>query len=390
MVRYGIRGQGGWLTGRTAVQLAAVCLAVAACCLAGSACTQSERQGGPPIEPEMVLLPGGEFQMGKQGYGDYSPVHTVWLPPFHIDKYEVTNAQYQRFCEDTGRALPFFWGMERFRSGPDFPNHPVVGVSYHDALAYARWRGARLPTEAEWEYAARGGLIGQNYPHGDEMDSTLYVRGNEGPMPVGSFPANGFGLCDVTSNVAEWTSDRFDPDFYQRSPRENPRGPYAGGYQTIRGGGWHTGPYCCRIYQRYSLKSNWLDFNVGFRCAKYAGESAAERLEEAMRTAGRDAARDLYRKMGTAEPGTWYFDESELNEMGYRLVADSLVTEAVEVFELNVERFPDSYNAHDSLAETYALLGRREPAIAHYRKALDLYPGCATSRRGLEGLGVEP
>ncbi len=351
--------------------------------------TAGESTPMPPVEPEMILLSGGEFTMGKEGHGDYSPSHAVRLSPFYIDKYEVTNAEYQRFCEATEHALPFFWGIDRFCSGPGFAQYPVVGVSWLDAQAFAKWRGARLPTEAEWEYAARGGLVGRNYAQSDEFDSTLYASTGKHPSPVGSRPPNGFGLCDMTGNVCEWVQDCYADDYYRTSPAENPTGPYVGGYQVIRGGGWYTGPSCSRVYSRYGLKSNWLDFNVGFRCAKYAGQSAATRMEEVIRADGIERGLAAYREMRAAAPGTWYFDERELNEMAYRLIPDSLVAEAAEVLELSAAAHPDSYNAWDSLAECRALLGQEQLAIQHYRKALELNPACRTSREGLKKLGIE-
>jgi len=352
----------------------------------------SAAEESPPFvtaAADMIPLAGGEFTMGEDGHGDYSPAHQVRLSPFHIDKCEVTNAEYQRFCEATGHALPFFWGLDRFCSGPEFPRHPVVGVSWHDAQAYAAWRGARLPTEAEWEYAARGGLIGKSYALGDAFDSTLYAPTGQHPSPVGSHPPNGFGLHDMTGNVCEWVQDCFAAEYYKTSPVENPTGPYVGGYQVIRGGGWHTGPFCSRVYNRYSLKNNWLDFNVGFRCARYAGASAATRMEEVIRAEGIARGLAAYREMRAEAPGTWYFDEREFNEMAYRLIPDSLVAEAAGVLELNVEAHPDSYNAWDSLAESCGLLGQKDRAIQHYRKALELNPACRTSREGLQKLGIE-
>lgn len=224
------------------------------------------------MKGEMVLIPGGEFLMGKDEEGDCSPAHKVWVDSFYIDKYEVTNAQYYRFCKETDRKLPEFWGMAEFHSGPDFPDHPVVGISWNDAKAYAEWAGKRLPTEAEWEYAARGGLPGMNYPNGDEVDSTQAnypVKGiMRGTVPVGSYPPNGYGLYDMAGNVWEWISDYYDGDYYENSPYKNPQGPEEGKFRVIRGGGWHSGPYCNRVYYRKALPSNWVDFAVGFRCAK--------------------------------------------------------------------------------------------------------------------------
>ena len=213
--------------------------------------------------------------MGKEEQGDCSPVHKVLVDSFYMDKCEVTNSQYAKFCEETGRHLPEFWGMKGFNSGVDFPNHPVVGISWIDARDYADWAGKRLPTEAEWEYAARGGLVGKNYPNGDQLDSTLAnysLAGVDATAPVGSYPANGYGLYDMVGNVCEWLSDYYAADYYQTSDRENPRGPEDGKFKVIRGASWHSGPGCNRVYYRSALQSNWVDFGVGFRCVKDVGQ----------------------------------------------------------------------------------------------------------------------
>jgi len=224
------------------------------------------------VEAELVLIPTGEFMMGLDGEDDHSPAHTVFIDSFYIDKYEVTNAQYLRYCEETGEKLPEFWGMDEFHSGPNFPNHPVMGVSWREAGKYAEWAGSRLPTEAEWEYAARGGLVGMKYPFGDEIDSTRAnhtIKGATiGTVPVGSYPPNEYGLHDMCGNVGEWVADYYDGRYYQTSPAASPPGPDEGKFRIIRGGGWHTGPYCCRTYFRNALPANWRDFNVGFRCAR--------------------------------------------------------------------------------------------------------------------------
>jgi len=331
-----------------------------------------------PIEAEMILLSGGEFVMGHEGYADFSPPRTVTLPPFYIDKNEVTNAQYKEFCDSTGHRAPEFWGMQEYCSGTEWPNYPVVGVSWLDARAYARWRGVRLPTEAEWEYAARGGLEGKNFSHGDELDPTLYApsgfTGSAAPSLVGSYPPNGFGLHDMTRNVCEWVRDWYDAGYYPRAPAQDPPGPGQGKFKVIRGGGWHTGPYCARLYIRTGLQSNWLDFNVGFRCAKYAGESAAKVIKATVEAAGIERALDEYQEMRAAAPGTYYFDEAELNSLGYHLINKEDVAAAIEIFRLLVEAFPDSYNAWDSFGEVYLLHGDKEQAIVHYRKSLELNP----------------
>jgi iron(II)-dependent oxidoreductase len=179
---------------------------------------------GTVKEPEMVLITGGEFIMGKDRGKDKKsdkPVyidnsaHKVYVDSFYIDKYEVTNAQYYKFCKETGHALPKFWDMDEFRCGLKYPNHPVVGVACYEAIKYAEWRGVRLPTEAEWEYAARGGLAGKSYPNGDDLDpkNANIAKHYKGTTEVGRFKANGYGLYDMSGNVREWVSDYYNKDY---------------------------------------------------------------------------------------------------------------------------------------------------------------------------------
>jgi len=235
-------------------------------------------QGDKPYG--MVLIPAGEFTMGKNtsSPSDWQPEHVVKIDSFYLDECEVTNRQYYEFCRATERALPEFWNMKEFRSGLDFPDHPVLGVSYYDAEAYAEWAGKRLLTEAEWEYAARGGVPGRIYPNGDEIDSTMANYGKKygGVVKTGSFPPNGFGLHDMSGNVWEWTSDKYSGDYYEVSPRVNPKGPERGRFRVMRGGGWHSGPMCVQNYFRNGLASNWVDFAVGFRCARSLGKPEAK------------------------------------------------------------------------------------------------------------------
>jgi iron(II)-dependent oxidoreductase len=220
----------------------------------------------------MVLIPAGEFIMGKNSTApsDWQPEHTIKLSSYYMDKYEVTNKQYSDFCIATNTALPQFWGMNEFRSGPDFPDFPVVGISFFDAEKYAKWCGKRLPTEAEWEYASRGGLVGKSFPWGDQVDSTKvnYWKKYKGILKVGSFQPNAYGLYDITGNVWEWTTDFYSDNYYAVSPSENPKGPERGRFKVIRGGSWHSGPMCVQTYYRNGLSPSWVDIGVGFRCVK--------------------------------------------------------------------------------------------------------------------------
>ncbi len=222
----------------------------------------------------MVLIPGAEYSMGKnseKGY-DFSPAHSVTVDSFYIDTYEVTNRQYRKFCEATGYKYPEFWETEIFRSGPDFLNHPVVGINWWDASKFAEWAGKRLPTEAEWEYAARGGLIDKDFPNGNEWTKKKPHSKAKGWVNlihgVGEFEPNGYGLFDMGGNVWEWVSDRYAEGYYKSSPVKNPKGPPSGGDRVIRGGSWHSGSMCKKVYYRKGIPSSWCDFGVGFRCAK--------------------------------------------------------------------------------------------------------------------------
>jgi formylglycine-generating enzyme required for sulfatase activity len=220
--------------------------------------------------PDMVLIPAGEFTMGKNTSNptDWQPEHKVFINAFYMDKNEVTNKQYYEFCTATKYPLPELWGMTQFKCGPGFPDHPVVGVSYSDAVKYASWVGKRLPTEAEWEYAARGGLSGNNFPWGNQTDTTLVNSGklHKSTLKVGSFKPNGYGLFDMAGNVWEWTNDNYGDNYYSVSPNQNPKGPSGGRFKVIRGGSWHSGAMCTQTYYRNGLSPSWIDFAVGFRC----------------------------------------------------------------------------------------------------------------------------
>jgi formylglycine-generating enzyme required for sulfatase activity len=249
-------------------------LLVLALALPAPPMARAAERGAPAArDTAMVPIPAGEFLMGHEGTGDNSPAHRVRIRAFLMDRHEVTNAEYEAFCRATEHALPFFWERAGFRCGPGYPDHPVIGVSSIDARDYAKWRGKRLPTEAEWEYAARGGLEGMRYANGNTLDSSKvnFTRSNQGgTVEVGSYEPNGYGLHDMTGNVQEWVADRFDPEYYKSSPEADPQGPEKGRFRVIRGGGWYTGPGCMDVSLRYALPANWVDFNVGFRCARDA------------------------------------------------------------------------------------------------------------------------
>jgi iron(II)-dependent oxidoreductase len=231
---------------------------------------------------EMVLIPAGDFLMGspdRHGYNDERPQHTVYISTFYIDRYEVTNALYERFLDETGNSQPPFWNDSKYND----PDQPVTGVTFYDAQAYARWAGKRLPTEAEWEKAARGGLAGKRYSWGDETpDAGGTYRANYDPgertdsdvdgyaysAPVGSYPPNGYGLYDMAGNVWEWCSDRYGRDYYGESAESDPRGPEAGATHVLRGGSWFGGAEHLRVSARYHLSAVTAYDNIGFRCAQ--------------------------------------------------------------------------------------------------------------------------
>jgi sulfatase modifying factor 1 len=225
-------------------------------------------------DSSMVLVSGGEFLMGKDSERefDFSPAHHVVVDSFLMDRYEVSNAEYYNFCRETGHRLPEFWNMDLFRCGENYPDYPVVGISWFDAVKYAQWAGKRLPTEAEWEFAARGGLTGMEYPNGNTWSKERKMnKPGEWLNRIGKVQddePNGYGLFQMAGNVWEWTADAYSEGYYKTSPSNNPAGPLTGSNRVIRSGSWHSGPMCKKVYYRKGLPSNWVDFAVGFRCAK--------------------------------------------------------------------------------------------------------------------------
>jgi len=226
---------------------------------------------------EMALIPAGEFLMGSNDANinnDEKPIHTVYLDAFYIDKYEVTNAQYKKFMDATGYKAPYYWNDSNYND----PKQPVVGVTWNDAKAYADWAGKRLPTEAEWEKSARGGLVGKKYPWGDELthDNANYdgTGGKDiwnGPAPVGSFEPNGYGLYDMAGNVWEWCADWYGSNYYANSPKSSPKGPSSGllPMRVLRGGSWiHPIANALRVAARFSNPPMIVFNSFGFRCVQ--------------------------------------------------------------------------------------------------------------------------
>ncbi len=236
----------------------------------------------PPKAPEgMVLIPEGEFTMGRAFatpddetgmrpliLRDDTPARAVRLDAFWMDAREVTHAAYGEFVEDTGRKAPYHWlGGEMPETLAD---HPVHNVDWGDAKAYCEWRGKRLPTEAEWEKAARGGLDRKKYPWGDKAPDRGVARYStpEGPGPVGQFPPNGFGLHDMAGNAAEWCQDWFERTYYERGATDNPQGPETGLYKIVRGGAWSDGPNRITVQFRNWVRPSQRTPNLGMRCVK--------------------------------------------------------------------------------------------------------------------------
>jgi len=217
----------------------------------------------------MVLVQGGTFSMGSNEISvDEKPVHNVTVSSFYISKYEVTFDQYDAYCVATGKQKPSDQGWGR-------GNRPVINVSFDDAWAYCDWlnqksgKNFRLPTEAEWEYAARGGIKSRNYTFSgsDNIDAISWYSENSERTthPVGQKGANELGLCDMSGNVWEWCSDWYDIGYYSHSPSDNPKGPINGTLRVIRGGGWGYDARNCRIsYRSINAPDNRSSY-VGFR-----------------------------------------------------------------------------------------------------------------------------
>ena len=256
--------------------------------------------------PEMARIPAGAFRMGTdEGDEDERPVHRLDLDEFHISVHEVTNEDYARFVGQTGHRVPAVYeiplvvahgGRNRERAfrqisasyawhdgqpSPDRLSHPVTLVCWQDAVAYCDWlvhltrKPIRLPTEAEWEKAASGGIDCRRYPFGDEIDPSAAnflpdpsLKRLHSTRPVGSYPPNSYGLYDMAGNVWEWVSDWYDPGYYASSPVRNPQGPPEGRLRLVRGGAWLDADVrLLRCGHRHKVPDDTYSYSIGFRLA---------------------------------------------------------------------------------------------------------------------------
>lgn len=244
----------------------------------------------------LMYIPAGEFKMGSEEYDiDESPIHNVFLDAFWIDSTEVTNEMYSNFLnaqdnqseggkywlDSTGRDVMVIWKNGHWRPKDGHNEHPVTNVNWYGAQAYCEWAGRRLPTEAEWEKAARGGLDLRIYPWGDEWPVCVDDAQNGAnfwglycarrTIPVGSYAANGYGLYDMSGNVSEWVADWYDEQYFYEAPYKNPFGPESGNEysdtRVIRGGSWDDFKGELRVSNRRDALqiSSWD--SLGFRCA---------------------------------------------------------------------------------------------------------------------------
>ena len=230
------------------------------------------RDGAP-----MVLVPAGEFWMGLaegEGLDDEQPRHKVYLDAYYIDQYEVTTERYAKFLELARWQKPVNWDMVK---APDHATRPVIGVSWADADAYCRINGRRLPTEAEWEKAARG-TTERRFPWGDKRPQAAVALFGQMTKfsydllkPIGSYPdgVGPYGAFDLAGNVAEWVQDWYDGEYYRESPEKNPQGPRNGQYKMVRGGSWSDMPvYLMSASRTSKLPPDTRNAFIGFRCAQ--------------------------------------------------------------------------------------------------------------------------
>jgi formylglycine-generating enzyme len=234
---------------------------------------QIPRSAPVVIEPSLARIPEGWFLMGSvSGQDCERPLHRVWIDAFMLAATQVTNAEYSQFLRATAATPPPFWDDPKFND----PRQPVAGVSWFEATRYCAWlssetgRTYRLPTEAEWERAARGGAEQKSFPWGDEPPQSLpeYAkRWQTGTEPVAQYAPNVFGLFDICENVHEWCSDWYDPNYYAVAAERNPRGPEQGQRKASRGGSWRHHVKVARCAARSSIPPKFQYADYGFRVA---------------------------------------------------------------------------------------------------------------------------
>ncbi len=251
------------------------------------------------VPEDMALVPAGKFWMGRyygtnidaidlvfRAHMDDRPANNVYLDAFYMDRYEVTSADYAEFVEATGTRAPWHWPGGEIPEGEE--RFPVTNVNWSESAAFCETAGKRLPTEAEWEKAARGGLDRQRYTWGDEdvdtsearllpprsairlTDDPVGVLRRNTPLDVGSFEANAYGLYDMSGNVTEWTRDWYDKDYYAFMPKRNSQGPEDGLYKSVRGTNFidgDTGDTASANYRNFTDPETRTN-TIGFRCAK--------------------------------------------------------------------------------------------------------------------------
>jgi formylglycine-generating enzyme required for sulfatase activity len=226
------------------------------------------------VEPELIFIPDGPFLMGsEEGQENERPVHEVWVSAFAIGKFPVTNREYACFLQAAGHGRPQSWDDPRFND----PEQPVVAVSWFDAVAYCTWlrqvsrKPYGLPTEAEWEKAARGGVEGQRYPWGNALPLWMHPYGGgeavEQPDRVGQDIPNGYGIHHMGDLVHVWCSDWYAADYYRGSPPRDPQGPSTGVRRASRGGSWRHRMKVTRCAARSSLPPDRMFTDYGFRVA---------------------------------------------------------------------------------------------------------------------------
>ncbi|MFT6846076.1 MAG: sulfatase modifying factor 1 [Flavobacteriales bacterium] len=239
-------------------------------CLLAILNLQAQSQTTIPDKPEVILVQGGTFAMGSTVEEDETP-HTVTLSNYSIGKYPVTVGQYKTFCTATGTTMPEApsWGWQ--------DKHPMVNVTYNDAVSYCNWLGEtyggdwRLPTEAQWEFAARGGTKSNKYTYSgsDDLDEVAWYADNAGgkTQSVGRKKANELSLYDMSGNVWEWCKDWYDKDYYASSPSTNPKGATSGANRVLRGGSWYYSATRCRVAYRGTDGPSYRSSFNGFRVA---------------------------------------------------------------------------------------------------------------------------